>query len=180
MRFITGTILLAVSTTAAAQPGVTPRTPARPAPRSGQLAVAFGTAGTIVGAALLLPAFSDGGDDRRAMIGLGAIAVLPSVGHIYTEDWLWVAIGIGTRVGAGLLMYAGPEGCNRDFDFPCDRTAGGQRTIDAGKLLIAASLLVDIVHPYFSAERFNRRHEITVAPTAMTGGGSGLAVGGRF
>jgi hypothetical protein len=194
MRVVTLSIVLALSTTSAAQPGVTPRTaPAQPAPaakvphRSGQLAVAFGTAGTIVGAALLLPTFSDGGDGpARAMIGLGAIAVLPSVGHLYTEDWLWVAIGVGMRVGAGLLVYAGskdgftPEGCNRDFDFPCDRKASGQDKIDGGKLVLAISLLVDVVHPFFSAERFNRRHQISVAPTAMIGGGNGLAVGARF
>ncbi len=117
--------------------------------------------------------------------GLGTSIITPSLGQIYSEQWLTIGMGI-RAAAAAIALY----GLSRDQDQPClvnpqdncpTLTGTGFSLIALAAIAYIGGVAYDVRDSDDSARRYNKRRGTTAAfaPTAMPGGG-GFALVGAF
>jgi len=179
-------VLTLATRIATARPGNQPSVPATDE-KSSLLAVTLPLGVTLASVIALVPPLLDEGGDPGELgyFALGGLFIGPSLGHAYADDWAWVGIGLGVRAAAFGMIMSGthgeyyPEGCEPDFDSPCDQASGSRMLATGGLLLFVASTLVDIAHAPSSVRKYNREHRLSIAPT-VTASGAGAMLGGSF
>ena len=117
--------------------------------------------------------------------GLGTSIITPSLGQLYSEQWLTIGMGI-RAVAAGLALY----GLSQDQDQPCivnpqdncpTLTGAGFSLIAIAAIAYIGGVAYDVRDSDDSARRYNKRRSTSAAfaPTALPGGG-GFALVGAF
>ncbi len=164
--------------------------PAR-AEKSERVSVGLAAAGTGVSSALVLSAFLINAEDAEVnmpllLSGLGTSVVTPSLGHLYSEQWLTIGMAIRGAAGA-LVLY----GVSQKQDQPCivrpnencpEINSTGLTLISLAAIAYIGGVAFDVRDSRDAARRYNKRHTTTTAtlgPTVMPHGG-GLAILGRF
>lgn len=154
--------------------------------------VAFGLAvgGTAVSSALTLSAFVVGGDEATTntpllVAGVGSFVVTPSLGHLYSEQWLTIGMGIRGVAGAMALYGASKkqdQACATRPNENCPEiTSGGLVLISLAAIVYIGGISYDVRDAKDAAKRYNKRHGggMALAPTSMNHGG-GLTLVGTF
>jgi hypothetical protein len=155
--------------------------------------VAFGLAvgGTAVSSALTLSAFVVGGDEATTntpllVAGVGSFVITPSLGHLYSEQWLTIGMGIRGVAGAMALYGASKkqdQACaTRPNDNCPEITSGGLVLISLAAIVYIGGISYDVRDAKDAAKRYNKRHGgggMALAPTSMNHGG-GLSLVGTF
>ena len=161
------------------------------AEKSEKVSVGLAAAGTGVSSALVLSAFLVDAQNAEVnmpllLAGLGSSVVTPSLGHLYSEQWLTIGMAIRGAAGA-LVLY----GVSSKQDQPCitrptencpEITSTGLTLISIAAIAYIGGVAFDVRDSRDAARRYNRRHTNTTAtlgPTLMPHGG-GLAILGRF
>jgi hypothetical protein len=160
------------------------------ADKSERTATILSATGAGVSSGLVLASFLVKPEDGEVYmptlyVGLGTSIVTPSLGQLYSEQW--VTIGMGIRAAAaGLALY----GLTRDQDQPCivdpqdncpTLTGTGFTLIAIAAIAYIGGVAYDVRDSDDAARRYNKRRKTSTAfaPTAMPGGG-GFAVVGSF
>ena len=204
--FVTGSLLLALAGSAAAQPGMTPPAPVpgsdaeapppSPPPADAELsegtALALSLGGTIGSYSLLFGSALAGEGSAQAagvMATAGALGVwlAPSFGHWYAGKYF--TRGLGMRLGAGAVVVLGAvvalteDPISFGHDDPPEEEEDaviGPAIMIAGAALFVAGTIDDIVQAPRRVARLNReRAGFAVAPL-LTPGTAGFALTGRF
>jgi hypothetical protein len=190
--------LLTHATAAHAQPAITPpsappaSTPSAAQPasvaevKSPSVAVLL-SLGVTAGGAITLMA-SD--NESARWFGAAALFFGPSTGQWYAGEA--GLLGLGARalgiagLGYGLSMMLDSE-CDAEYGEDCTAlrrrgTLGGVMFMGGVGLWVGSSI-VDVILAKRAADRWNQRHALALAPTALTAGNSrapGLVLTGRF
>lgn len=203
--FVTGSLLLALAGSAAAQPGMTPPAPVpgydaeapppSPPPADAELsegtALALSLGGTVGSYSLLFGSALAGegsGQAAGVMATAGALGVwlAPSFGHWYAGKYF--TRGLGMRLGAGAVVVLGAVVALTEeplFEYEEDPGSDDEAVIGpaimiAGAALFVAGTIDDIVQAPRRVARLNReRAGFAVAPL-LTPGTAGFALTGRF
>lgn len=163
--------------------------PAR-ADKSETTSVALAATGTGVSSAMVLAAFlihPESGDVNQPLLigGIVSSVITPSLGHLYSNQWLTIGMGIRGIAGA-LALY----GLSSKQDQPCatrpnencpEVTGTGLTLISLAAIAYIGGVAYDVRDARPAARRYNLRHAggAALAPTAFPHGG-GLTVVGRF
>jgi hypothetical protein len=103
--------------------------------------------------------------------------VLPALGHFYADDWHPTGLAIrAAGIGAFALGAYVDRSCEEDV-------CGGAFLIGLGTLAIVTGTIVDIATASGAAHDYNRRHQVSIAPTVLnppSGPVMGVGVGGEF
>jgi hypothetical protein len=154
--------------------------------------VSFGLAagGTAVSSGLAVGAILFHGEDDEynkplLIAGLASAVVTPSLGHLYSEQWLTVGMGIRGLAGAlalwGLSM-TNDAPCVVDPNENCPTTTGGGLTlVSLAAIAFIGGVAYDVRDSRGAAARYNKKHTsgFALAPTAMPHG-AGLSLVGAF
>jgi hypothetical protein len=165
---------------------------ASPAHAEKQESVSFGLAagGTAVSSGLAVAAILFHGEfdeyNKPMLIaGLGSAVITPSLGHLYSEQWLTVGMGIRGVAGAlavwGLSMTDDAP-CVSDPTKNCPTTTGGGLTlVSLAAIAFIGGVAYDVRDSRDAATRYNKKHGsgTALAPTAVPHG-AGLSLVGRF
>lgn len=192
MRTICMLVVLALPAAGLAQPGLsTTTTPSPPRPatveRKDPSVAVLLSLGVTAGGAITLIAGMSNNSGTASLIGLGAMYLGPSTG-------LWYAGEVGARglaaraVGGAALFYGFVQiissECDDEPDSDCSSAGdAGAWLFFGGAGLWIGSTIADVILAKRAADRWNRRHDVTVAPTAFTSGGRqvpGLVLSARF
>lgn len=184
---------LAVTSTAAAQPSLTPPGPPEPSPSSPSgtrkdpgTALLWSLGVTLGGAALLgvAQAAEDNGSSDAVVNSFGAVGSIaflvgPTTGHWYSGRYAHTATGVrlGGAVGATAGLFMTLE-CAFGENDDCDV---GVALFVVGSIAHTVGLVWEIGAAPSSARRYNREHgwDVQIAPAPMAGG-AGVVVGGAF
>jgi ABC-type Fe3+-siderophore transport system permease subunit len=161
------------------------------AEKSEKVATALSGIGAGVSSGLVLSSFlinAQEGEPNMSVlyVGLGTSIITPSLGQLYSEQWLTLGMGI-RGAAAALALY----GLTQNQDQPCivDPTENCPTLTGAGFSLIALAAIayvggvaVDVRDADDSARRHNQKKWVNaaLAPTMMPNGGGGLSLIGRF
>ena len=205
--------LVALTSPAFAQPGLTPPlapsalsapsatgetappTSAKLASRDAKdpsIAVLLSLGVTTGGVITLLAAADD--SEGLAWVGLGAMYFGPSTGRWYAGESGGVGLGLRALGAATALigvsqLLASEYSCDFDYDCTAERERADRAGTRAALLLTTGaglwvgSTIADIVLAKRGVDRWNKRHALSVAPTALTsrdGHVPGLVLAGRF
>lgn len=157
------------------------------------IAQALSGVGAGVSSALVLASFFTG-DPRNTVsapllyTGLGTSLITPSLGEWYAGEYL--TLGMGVRaVAVGVAVFAITEEqryttCDFDNTMQC-KSFGETGVVLLGLAAIGyiGGVAYDVMDAGPAVDRFNRKHGIYVAPTALaapTGFVPGLALCGRW
>lgn len=154
--------------------------------------VSFGLAagGTAASSGLAVAAILFHGEDdeynRPLLItGLASAVITPSLGHLYSQQWLTVGMGIRGLAGAlalwGLSM-TNDAPCITDPNENCPTTTGGGLTlVSLAAIAFIGGVAYDVRDSRDAATRSNRKHGsgMALTPTAMPHG-AGLSLVGGF
>ncbi|HWO22230.1 MAG TPA: hypothetical protein VNO30_25905 [Kofleriaceae bacterium] len=204
---VTGSLLLALAGSAAAQPGVTPPAPMpvydveappppSPPPAAEELsegtALALSLGGTIGSYSLIFGAALAGEGSAEAaglMATAGAVGVwiAPSFGHWYAGKYftrgLGMRLGAGAVVVLGALVALGEDPISYGHDDPPEEDGEaviGPAIMIAGAALFVAGTIDDIVQAPGRVARINReRAGLAVAPL-LAPNTAGFSLAGRF
>lgn len=160
--------------------------PAR-AEKSEDVSFGLAVAGTGVSSALVLSSFlikSDGDDYNKTLLvtGLATSVITPSLGQLYSGQYL--TIGMGIRGIAGLIALWGmsmkqDEPCITVPNTNCPTTkASGLTLMSLAAIAYIGGVAYDVREARSAARAHNKKHTM-LAPTAMSHGG-GLSLVGRF
>jgi hypothetical protein len=163
--------------------------PAR-ADKSERTATILSATGAGVSSGLVVASFLIKPEDGEVYMptfyaGLGTSIFTPSLGQLYSEQWLTIGMGI-RAAAAGLALY----GLTQDQDQPClvnpqencpTLTGTGFTLIAIAAIAYVGGVAYDVRDSDDSARRYNKRRKTSTAfaPTAMPGGG-GFALVGAF
>jgi hypothetical protein len=164
-------------------------------PKSEQTAQIMSGVGTGVSSALILAAFLDENADQPfnkplMYTGLATAAVTPSLGQFYAGEYF--TIGMAARVvGAGLATYALTH--YTKISTCDDATMAGSmcKVLDSGAypllglaaIAFVGGMAYDVGDAAPAVHRWNERHNVAIAPTAVpgpNGPAAGLSVFGQF
>jgi len=171
-------VLLALAGTAGAQPGVTPSLAADARDdKSPALALGLSLLGTGAGVAALFAASDVEDGEIVGALGVAALVVGPSLGHIYAGEPGRAVRHAGVRLGALAIMGAGlamvlssPCAFASENECPETREDAGVGIFFAGALLGAGSAAYSIIDAPLAASRTNRAASFLVlAPTPILG-----------
>jgi hypothetical protein len=142
----------------------------------------FAASGLTMMAGLALDGGPGGG---LIVIGAASLLITPSIGQFYSGNYL--SAGLLTRLAGTAAMALGGYLVIRSFDFDVHDDDSGEA---AGSLLFAGGgiafltgAIIDVTFAGTAAERWNAKHGITVAPTAIatpSGTTAALGLSGRF
>lgn len=163
--------------------------PAR-AEKSENTALALSGIGAGVSSGLVLASFlvqADEGEPYQPMLyaGIGSSILTPSLGQLYSGQWL--TVGMGIRGAAALLAL---YGLSRNQTQPCDfnplkdcttLTGSGFTLVALAAIAAVGGVAFDVRDADDAARRHNQRKWVTaaLAPTALPSGG-GLGLVGTF
>ncbi len=163
--------------------------PAR-AEKSEKTSVALAATGTGVSSALILAAFLVDAQDADVHMptlyaGIGTSVITPSLGHLYSEQWL--TIGMGIRAAAGALALYGlsqkeDHAClTRPADNCPETTGTGLTIVSLAAIAYIGGIAYDVRDAGAAARRYNKRQgtTATITPTAVRHG-AGLSLVGSF
>ncbi len=148
--------------------------------------IGTGASSVLIVSALLINSSDAQINEPLLYAGLGTFIITPSLGHLYSEQWL--TIGMGIRAAAGALAV---YGISRKQDQPCivtpnencpEVTAGGLTLISLAAIAYVGGIAFDVRDADDAARRYNRRHggaTATLTPTPMRHG-AGLSLVGSF
>ncbi|HEY5947725.1 MAG TPA: hypothetical protein VIV40_19630 [Kofleriaceae bacterium] len=183
--------LLLASSAAFAQPGQTAPQPELDQ-KSPSIAVGLSLGVTAAGVVTLIA--SD--NDSLSWLGLGALYFGPSTGQWYAGEL--GGLGLGARALGGVAAIYGfsqllqsENDCEPGIDGDCSaENARADRAGTRGMLFLlggtglwVGSSIADVIFAKRAADRFNQRHALTIAPTALAAPGGrvpGLVVSARF
>lgn len=135
------------------------------------------------------------GDTMRT-VGLGAIYLGPSTGQWYAGELGGLglgarALGAASTVYGFSLMLQSENDCEPEIDGDCGASRARSEKVGrlgalmffSGASLWVGSTIADVVFAERAATRWNQRHALTIAPTALSSGGQrapGFVVAARF
>jgi hypothetical protein len=191
MRRLVVVLLLALSTTAVAQPALTPPAPLPELPdKDAGTATILAIGGTALGFVSL---YAAGRTDSPGLgwTGVALLVVGPSAGHIYAGESGHATKTSLVRLGGMLTAFVGfialvsvdkcSDGCGGNDD-----QGSAEAMLWVGGITYAAATLYDIIDASSAARRANAKQARAwqIAPTAMpASNGSpipGLSVAGHF
>jgi len=155
--------------------------------------VSFGLAagGTAVSSTLAVTAILVHGEEDEynkplLIAGLASAVITPSLGHLYSEQWLTVGMGIRGAAGAlalwGLSMTDDAP-CISDPNQNCPTTTGGGLTlVSLAAIAFIGGVAYDVRDSREAATRHNKKKHgggMALAPTTMPHG-AGLSLVGGF
>lgn len=160
--------------------------PAR-AEKSEKIAIALSAGGTGVSSGLVVASLlvnPQKGEAYEPLLyaGLGSSLVTPSLGQLYSEQWLTIGMGI-RGAAAALALY----GISQDQTQPCDAnplqncttlTGTGFSLIALAAIAYVGGVAFDVRDSDDAARRYNKKRSVNaaLAPIAVpNGGGFGLA-----
>src|ERR1051325_949332 len=145
--------------------------------------------GAGVSSALVLSSFFIGTDSQNQVnmtllyVGLGSSLITPSLGQFYAGEYLTPGMGV-RALGAGLAVYAGLHGQETvtcDFASTQDQkckvfTEKAIVLFGIAGIAYIGGVAWDVMDAGDAVDRYNARHHVMVAPTALQGP-RGLAPG---
>ncbi len=146
---------------------------------------ATGTAvsSTLVVSAVLFHGEFDEYNKPLLIVGLASSVITPSLGHLYSQQWL--TFGMGLRAAAGALAL---WGFSMTEDAPCisepaencpTTTGGGLTLVSLAAIAYIGGIAYDVRDSRQAAHRYNTQHGAVLTPTAMPHG-AGVSLVGRF
>ena len=175
MRCLVPLLIAAAAATSHAQPGAS--LPDRPEQKSPVLALGLSLLGTGAGVAALFAASHVDDGEIVGALGVAALVVGPSLGHIYADEPGRAVRHAGVRLGALAIMGAGlamvlssPCAFGSENECPETREDAGVGIFFAGALLGAGSAVYSIIDAPLAASRTNRAaSSLVLAPTPIFG-----------
>lgn len=139
----------------------------------------------VTAAGIVTLASSD--SDSAAGLGLAALYFGPSVGRWYAGSSGLSGLGL-RAVAAGAILFGFASILSSECEFDDERDAcSDDESPEPGALLVIGgaglwlgSSIADIFFARSDAMDYNRRHQLSLSPTRMQGGATGLALTGRF
>jgi hypothetical protein len=184
MRFLVPLLIAATAAPAHAQPADASDE------KSPALALALSLLGTGAGVAALFAASDVDDGEVVGALGVAALVVGPSLGHLYAGEPGRAVRHAGVRLGALAIMGAGlamvlssPCAFGSENECPETREDAGVGIFFAGALLGAGSAVYSIIDAPLAASRTNRA-ALVVAPAPIVGPDRsttlGLTLAGSF
>lgn len=152
---------------------------------------AAGVSGAVVLGGFLLADTGDAFNKPVLYTGLGLLAITPSAGELYANQYLTIGMGIRV-VGAGLAywtlqsqteLYTCELATMRNGEQCEELTENAAPLLGIAAIIYIGGTWYDILDAGDAADRYNARNGFTAMPTALAaphGLVPGLAVGGTF
>ncbi len=152
--------------------------------RSPATASALSISGVAASGLAMLAGAAIGGDTGagNAIAGAASLMVTPSIGQIYSGDYLSTGL-IARLAGTAAMGLGGALLLDGGFDDEQGKVAVGLLLFVGGAAAAVSGVVLDVAFAGTAAERWNVKHGFTVAPTAIatpSGASAGLGFSGRF
>lgn len=152
---------------------------------------AAGVSGAVTLAGFLTTPEGEAFNEPVLYTGLGMLAITPSLGEFYSGQYLTIGMGI-RAAAAGLALYTLNtqtkavicDEVGATHDLACKSfTENAYPLLGVSAIAFIGGVWYDVLDAGDAADRYNREHGLTVAPTTMQGPqglAPGLVVSGQF